>query len=168
MGTFNSDSDESKEVTNEHPRIKLGVGVQQYVRATVATAACDGIACWNIQTGGTRMDIAPDKQNIDRVFSNITYHIDFYQRDYKWTSEPVLRLVDDIFYAFDEAYEENADLDPGPEIIVAKYPWYYLNSYVTNSIDGRVYVVDGHQRLTTLTLVLIKLHHMEWEATRLM
>ena len=35
------------------------------------------------------MDIAPDNQNIDRVFSNTTYYIDFYQRDYKWTTEPV-------------------------------------------------------------------------------
>ena len=26
------------------------------------------------------MDISPDKQNIDRVFSNTTYYIDFYQR----------------------------------------------------------------------------------------
>ena len=28
------------------------------------------------------MDISPDKQNIDRVFSNTSYHIDFYQRDF--------------------------------------------------------------------------------------
>lgn len=106
------------------------------------------------------MDITPDKQNIDRVFSNTTYHIDFYQRDYKWNAEPVRRLIDDIFYAFEETYVKHTDLDPGPEIIVSKYPWYYLNTYVTNTVDGRVYVVDGQQRLTTLTLILIKLQHM--------
>lgn len=106
------------------------------------------------------MDIAPDKQNIDRVFSNTTYFIDFYQREYKWTGEPVARLLEGIFYAFEETYKENSSLDPGPEIIGAKYPWHYLNTYVTNTIDGRVYVVDGQQRLTTLTLILIKLHHM--------
>ncbi|MES0002500.1 DUF262 domain-containing HNH endonuclease family protein [Mesorhizobium sp. M0051] len=106
------------------------------------------------------MEIAPDKQNIDRVFSNTTYYIDFYQREYKWTVEPISRLLEDIFYAFDETYKGNSKLDPGPEIIIAKYPWYYLNTYVTNTIDGRVYVVDGQQRLTTLTLILIKLHHM--------
>lgn len=43
------------------------------------------------------MEISPDKQNIDRVFSNTAYYIDFYQRDYRWTDEPVLRLLDDIF-----------------------------------------------------------------------
>lgn len=44
------------------------------------------------------MDISPDKQNIDTLFSNTTYYIDFYQRDYKWSEEPVKRLLDDVFF----------------------------------------------------------------------
>jgi len=106
------------------------------------------------------MDISPDKQNIDSVFSNSVYHIDFYQRDYKWTSVPVQRLLDDIYYQFDEKYKKHIDVDPGKETVTAHYPWYYLNTYVTNVIEGRVYVVDGQQRLTTLTLILIKLRHL--------
>lgn len=50
------------------------------------------------------MEIQPEKQNIDKTFSTTVYHIDFYQRDYKWTEEPVKRLLDDVFYQFDEAY----------------------------------------------------------------
>jgi uncharacterized protein with ParB-like and HNH nuclease domain len=106
------------------------------------------------------MDISPEKQNLDRVFSNTTYYIDFYQRDYKWSVEPVTRLLDDIFYGFDETYEKKQDLDPNLENIVAYYPWYYLNTYVTNTIEGHVYIVDGQQRLTTITLILIKLLHL--------
>lgn len=106
------------------------------------------------------MDISPDKQNVDRVFSNTTYYIDFYQRDYKWTEEPVKRLLDDIFYVFNQEYEEKADFEPSKEIIMVHYPWYYLNTYVTNTIAGKVFVVDGQQRLTTLSLVLIKLFHL--------
>lgn len=105
------------------------------------------------------MEISPDKQNIDKLFGTTAYYIDFYQRDYKWNDEPVRRLLDDIFYGFDVAYEKNKSLDPKPETVAAKYPWYYLNTYVTNTIDGRVYVVDGQQRLTTLTLILINLLH---------
>lgn len=105
------------------------------------------------------MEIAPDKQNIDRVFSNTTYHIDFYQRDYKWTSEPVLRLLDDISFKFNQEYYENPSLEPSIETILAKYSWYYLNTYVTNTVEGKVYVVDGQQRLTTLTIILIKLYN---------
>lgn len=106
------------------------------------------------------MDISPDKQNIDRVFSNTAYYIDFYQRDYRWTDEPVLRLLDDVFHKFKEQYARSSDLDPAKETISAHYPWYYLNTYVTNVVDGRVYVVDGQQRLTTLSLILIKLRHL--------
>ncbi len=106
------------------------------------------------------MDISPDKQNIDRLFSNTTYYIDFYQRDYKWTKEPVDRLLEDIFYRFNQEYYNKKALDPSLEIISREYPWYYLNTYVTNTIEGRVYIVDGQQRLTTLTLILIKLYHL--------
>lgn len=56
------------------------------------------------------MDISPDKQNIDKVFSNTQYYIDFYQREYKWTQEPVKRLLDDIFYKFNEVYQQNSSL----------------------------------------------------------
>lgn len=106
------------------------------------------------------MDISPDKQNIDRLFSNTTYYIDFYQRDYKWTKEPVERLLDDIFYRFNQEYQNHKSLDPTKEVISARYPWYYLNTYVTNTIEGNVYIVDGQQRLTTLTLILMKLYHL--------
>lgn len=103
------------------------------------------------------MEIQPDKQNLDQTFSTTVYFVDFYQRDYRWSEEPVRRLLDDVFYQFDEAYQKFAALDPNKENINARYPWYYLNTYVTNNVEGRVFVVDGQQRLTTLTLILIKL-----------
>lgn len=106
------------------------------------------------------MDIAPDKQNIDRVFSNTTYYIDFYQRQYKWNDAPVKRLLEDIFYKFNEEYPKYKDSDIPLAQLISKYSWYYLNTYVTNIIDGKLYVVDGQQRLTTITLILIKLFHL--------
>ncbi|ALV43765.1 hypothetical protein AU252_05140 [Pseudarthrobacter sulfonivorans] len=106
------------------------------------------------------MEIQPEKQNLDQTFSNTVYHIDFYQRSYKWDEEPVQRLFDDILYEFEESWKKNPDLDPNRANIDANYPWYYLNTYVTNTVEGRVFVVDGQQRLTTLTLTLIKLAHM--------
>ena len=106
------------------------------------------------------MDVSPDKQNIDRVFANTRFRIDFYQRHYRWTEDEVTRLLDDIFFRFRERYTRLKDLDPSEETISAQYSWYYLNTYVTNTVDGHVYVVDGQQRLTTLSLILIRLFHM--------
>lgn len=106
------------------------------------------------------MDISPDKQNIDRVFSNTRYYIDFYQRQYKWNEVPVKRLIDDIFYKFNQEYRTYKDSDIPLDQLISKYSWYYLNTYVTNLIDGKLFIVDGQQRLTTLTLILIKLFHL--------
>ena len=106
------------------------------------------------------MDIQPDKQNIDKVFANITYYIDFYQRDYKWTKAPVEILLNDIFYIFDNEYKKYKNFDIEVEKLIEKFKWYYLNTYVTNKSDGKVYIVDGQQRLTTITLILMKLYHM--------
>lgn len=106
------------------------------------------------------MDVQPDKQNIDKLFSNTTYYIDFYQRQYKWTDEPVKRLLDDVFYKFNEEFKKHKDLSLPLDQVISKYSWYYLNTYVTNQVDGKLYVVDGQQRLTTLTLILIKLKHL--------
>lgn len=106
------------------------------------------------------MDVTPDKQNIDMVFSNITYYIDFYQRQYKWTYGPVVRLLDDITFKFNLEFSVYKDKDISLDKLVEKYSWYYLNTYVTNTVEGKLFIVDGQQRLTTLTIILIKLYHL--------
>jgi len=106
------------------------------------------------------MEVSPYRQNINELFSTRTYHIDFYQREYKWTDDEVKRLLDDIFYHFDQSYAKHGDLDPSEENVRDKYSWYYLNTYITNKTDGKIFVVDGQQRLTTLTLMLITLYHL--------
>ena len=106
------------------------------------------------------MEVNPTKQNINTLFSITNYHIDFYQREYKWKEDEVKRLIEDIFYHFEQSYAKHADLTPSLENIEKYYSWYYLNTYITNKTDGRIFVVDGQQRLTTLTLMLIALYHM--------
>jgi uncharacterized protein with ParB-like and HNH nuclease domain len=68
-------------------------------------------------------------------------------------------LLDDVFYKFNIEFERYKENETELEKLVERYSWYYLNTYVTNNIDGKVFVVDGQQRLTTLTLILIKLLH---------
>ena len=106
------------------------------------------------------MEVNPAKQNINELFSTTSYHIDFYQREYKWNSDQVLTLINDIFYHFEQAYSKHGDLAPSAANVAARYSWYYLNTYITNKTDGNVFVVDGQQRLTTLTLMLIALYRM--------
>ena len=107
------------------------------------------------------MEVNPEKQNINTLFSTTNYHIDFYQREYKWEADDVIRLIDDIFYHFEQDYALYSDLEPSEANVANHYSWYYLNTYITNkNTDGRTFVVDGQQRLTTLTLMLIVLYHL--------
>ena len=106
------------------------------------------------------MEVNPEKQNIHTLFSTTNFHIDFYQREYKWKDQTVLQLIEDIFYHFERGYSAHQNLDPSEANVSNNYAWYYLNTYITNKAGDRVFVVDGQQRLTTLTLMLIVLYHM--------
>jgi uncharacterized protein with ParB-like and HNH nuclease domain len=104
------------------------------------------------------MDINTKEHNINELFSiNRQYFIDFYQRDYQWREEHIKKLLEDLFYRFGLEYKPTHD---ATEETISKYDWYYLNAYVTNEYNGNIFVVDGQQRLTSLTLILIKLYHL--------
>ena len=92
------------------------------VRSTGLHALSRLLASEKDKTAGNVMDIQPDKQNLDRTFATTVYYIDFYQRDYKWTDEPVRLLIDDVFYQFDEAYAKQSHLEPKTANVNARYP----------------------------------------------
>jgi len=106
------------------------------------------------------MSVNPKQQTIDSVFGNTKYYIDFYQREYKWKKPHVESLLDDIFYKFEGEYNSNIDIMPET---ISRFGWYYLNTYVSNQYNGKIFIVDGQQRFTTLTLILIKLYHISKE-----
>lgn len=102
--------------------------------------------------------IDPRNQTVESCLKNKSYYIDFYQREYVWSKETVEILLRDIFYSFELSYEQYKDAELSQEIL-EKYNWYYLNIFITNNIEGKVYIVDGQQRLSTLTLIAAKLYH---------
>lgn len=108
------------------------------------------------------MGLKPYDRKISQIFNNIQYDVDFYQREYKWSDDleykPVSSLLKDIFYRFDlEKYNPAQEVN---QESTDKLEWYYLNTFMTNLIKGKKYIVDGQQRLTTLTLVSISLYHL--------
>lgn len=103
-------------------------------------------------------DIVPSKQSVLNCLSNRKYDIDFYQREYVWSKNTVDILLNDIIYSFNIAYDEHKDEDFSSALI-DKFNWYYLNVFITNNVDGKMYIVDGQQRLSTLTLISVYLYH---------
>jgi len=104
------------------------------------------------------MSITPQNRDIMQLFSgNIQYFLDFYQRDYQWKKVHILKLLEDIFYRFNLEYKPSVDVSVET---VSQFDWYYLSTFVTNEFKGKIFIVDGQQRLTSLTLILIKLYHL--------
>ena len=84
------------------------------------------------------MEVNPAKQNINELFSTTNCHIDFYQREYKWKTEQVNQLIEDIFYHFEQSYSQHEGLDPTEANVTQSYSWYCLNTYITNKNEGKI------------------------------
>lgn len=77
---------------------------------------------------------------------NENFFIPSFQRGYRWTSEEVKDLLDDLleFYLKEKGKEE----------------FYCLQPIVVTPIDSKFSVIDGQQRLTTIYIILSHLEHI--------
>lgn len=75
------------------------------------------------------------------------FRVPLYQRSYAWGEQQIDQLLEDLYLAFTKT-EKNTDGT------IKKEPHYYLGTLVVmQREDGVLEVVDGQQRLTTLTLL---------------
>ena len=103
-------------------------------------------------------EILGKAKTVRELLKGVKYAIDYYQREYKWQEKQMHELVDDLSAKFLEEYE------PGHERRhVADYPHYFLGSIIISKKDNTNYIVDGQQRLTSLTLLLIYLRNLQHE-----
>ncbi|MBE6365551.1 MAG: DUF262 domain-containing protein [Lentisphaerae bacterium] len=85
-----------------------------------------------------------DISTIDLLSENFNFSIPSYQRGYRWTKENIYALLDDL-YEFSQSNETIYCLQP----IVLKH------------VDGKLRIIDGQQRLTTIYLILKALKREE-------
>ena len=97
-------------------------------------------------------------RSIQELLSGGSYGIDYYQREYKWGRKQLQELVDDLTGRFFDSYQ------PGdPPSKVAMYGHYFLGSIVVSQNGDTRYIVDGQQRLTSLSILLICLNNLQKE-----
>lgn len=94
-------------------------------------------------------------RTLRELFTGRKYGIEYYQREYTWTESNVVELLDDLATRFLDEYVEGDERHK-----VASYRYYFLGPIITNRSEETRYIVDGQQRLTTLTLLLIHLDHL--------
>jgi uncharacterized protein with ParB-like and HNH nuclease domain len=98
-------------------------------------------------------EILGKTKTIRELLSGTRYAIDYYQREYKWQSKHVMELLEDLTGKFLTDYE------PGHEReMVQAYSHYFLGSIIISQKNAKYYIIDGQQRMTSLTLLLIYLH----------
>jgi uncharacterized protein with ParB-like and HNH nuclease domain len=95
-------------------------------------------------------------KTVHQLLSNAKYSIDYYQREYKWGKKQVQELVDDLTQNFLEDYEYGHERSE-----VENYGHYFLGSIIISHRNGKKFIIDGQQRLTTLTLLLIYLNNKQ-------
>lgn len=96
------------------------------------------------------------EKSLSDLLSNKKYTIHYYQREYRWGTKQIEELLDDLTGEFLEFYDPTHSRD-----MVGQYGHYYLGSIVFSNAENQAAIIDGQQRLTTLTLLLIYLNNLQ-------
>ena len=96
--------------------------------------------------------------SISSILKDQKFYIDYFQREYRWQEKHIKLLVEDLTSTFLKSYKPT---DKRPA--VANYQSYYLGPVVfsVNTDDGKKSIIDGQQRITSITLLLIYLNHLQ-------
>ena len=98
-------------------------------------------------------EIQGDAKNISSLLGNSKFSIDYYQREYRWEKKHVVKLIEDLTEKFLDSHEKGNERRE-----VENYGRYFLGSVIISHKDHRRFIVDGQQRLTSITLLLIYLY----------
>lgn len=95
-------------------------------------------------------------KSVRQLLQGVKYSIDYYQREYRWEAKQVRELIDDLTDMFLEEYETGISRSS-----VESFPHYFLGSIIISQRNGKSFIVDGQQRLTSLTLLLMVLRNLQ-------
>jgi len=95
-------------------------------------------------------------RTINEVLGDKKYTVDYFQREYSWQKKHIEQLVTDLTDTFLNQYQPSHKRTD-----VEGYSKYYLGPFVVCSKDGSLSIIDGQQRLTSITLLLIFLNHKQ-------
>lgn len=98
-------------------------------------------------------EIRGDAKNIRALLTGAKFAVDYYQREYRWETKQITELIEDLSEKFLESYQTGDERSA-----VEQYGHYFLGSIIISDKEGRKFIIDGQQRLTSLTLLLIHIH----------
>jgi uncharacterized protein with ParB-like and HNH nuclease domain len=102
--------------------------------------------------------IDADDRNVFDVLNERKYTVDYFQREYSWEQKHIDQLITDLTSTFLDVYNPT-----DARTAIQHYNNYYLGPFVVSSREGMKSIIDGQQRLTSLTLFLIFLNNLQKE-----
>lgn len=102
--------------------------------------------------------IEASDRNLSEVLTEKKYSVDYFQREYRWAEKHIEELISDLTGAFLNEYTPGDSREKGQD-----YNNYYLGPFVVCNKGGKLSIIDGQQRLTSLTLFLIYLNNLQKE-----
>jgi len=97
--------------------------------------------------------------SLTKILSHRRFTVDVFQREYRWGRKQIEQMLSDFQDTFEEFYDPK-DHDTPEE--VENYGYYYMGCIIcTGGSPNKI--IDGQQRLTSLTLLLIYLNNLQME-----
>ena len=94
-------------------------------------------------------------KNLKQLLLNTKYSIHYYQREYMWRKEQIEELIEDLSSEFLNFYKQGDE-----RVDVYHYGVYFMGSIVLAGKENAI--IDGQQRLTSLTLLLMYLKNRQF------
>lgn len=100
--------------------------------------------------------IEANDTNINTLLKDQKFVIDYFQREYRWQEKHISILIEDLTSTFLQSFDSSHKRSD-----VSRYPNYYLGPIVFSVTEGKKSIIDGQQRITSITLLLIYLNHLQ-------
>ena len=98
---------------------------------------------------------------LETILTRGKFEVDYYQREYRWGRKQIEQMLMDFYDTFRQYFDP---ANHGAPSDVQKYGYYYMGSIICTNENTRQ-VIDGQQRLTSLTLLLIYLRNLQNQTT---
>lgn len=98
---------------------------------------------------------------LETILTRGKFEVDYYQREYRWGRKQIEQMLMDFYDTFRQYYDPT---NHGAPAEVQGYGYYYMGSIICTSENTRK-IIDGQQRLTSLSLLLIYLRNLQNQLT---
>ncbi|MBS5733773.1 MAG: DUF262 domain-containing protein [Clostridiales bacterium] len=100
-------------------------------------------------------------ETLETILTRGKFEVDYYQREYRWGRKQIEQMLMDFYDTFRQYYDPRNHGSPSE---VQQYGYYYMGSIICTNENTR-HIIDGQQRLTSLTLLLIYLRNLQNRTT---